>query len=304
MSKLSRIAIRFWWIQALIAILVLSTAAFVLALRDQSTPIPVRTAIDRFREQTATNATTSTLTPTPRNDRVASIDLRRVEPTTTSALSTTTSTPSTTMLTRSESAGHPLPKPGVYVYRTTGGDEVDVLGGSRHRYPDTTTVTVVQNSDGCARAQWDALKERWEWWDLCRRNSGILEPRLAVYHEFFSRSDTTNFTCDAQAWVVPARPTSGWTFECNAPNQRSVLTATTIDDHSTILGVSALHVHLEATISGTIEGTFVQDNWLDPTNGLILRRITSVRSTSDTPLGRTHYREDYTIELTSLTPHE
>ncbi|HEX7096593.1 MAG TPA: hypothetical protein VF183_11965, partial [Acidimicrobiales bacterium] len=49
--------------------------------------------------------------------------------------------------------------PGVYVYRTSGSERVDALGGSTHDYPEQTTITVTHD-EPCARLRWDALSQR------------------------------------------------------------------------------------------------------------------------------------------------
>ena len=72
-----------------------------------------------------------------------------------------------------------LVAPGVYRYRTTGEESVDVLGGATHHYPDETTITVTP--DGVVSPRWDALKERRDEWRLCDRPDGIeLQPRPPV----------------------------------------------------------------------------------------------------------------------------
>ena len=50
--------------------------------------------------------------------------------------------PSTTASPTTVAPPASCPQPGVYTYTTTGSDGVDALGGARHQYPATTTLTV------------------------------------------------------------------------------------------------------------------------------------------------------------------
>ena len=110
-----------------------------------------------------------------------------------------------------------LPPEGVFVYATEGEESIDVLGGSTHRYPDRTTLTVTHTGCG-VRQRWDALVERWDDELLCPGRDGRERRTLRTHHEFFGMSDDAEFRCDAGYVVLPAAPEPGdtWSTSCEA----------------------------------------------------------------------------------------
>ena len=105
-------------------------------------------------------------------------------------------------------ASDPSPRgiDGVYTYRTTGGESLDVLGGATHRYPAETTITVVETACG-VRLRWDALAGRSTTLTLCTRSGGVELRGLEEVHSFFGRTDLTRYACTQG---------SGGSFACRA----------------------------------------------------------------------------------------
>lgn len=190
---------------------------------------------------------------------------------------------------------HPRTLDGVYTYATRGGESLDVLGGARHPYPATTTITVVEVPCG-VELRWDALAGRSTTWTLCADSSGIDLRRLDEVHTFFGHSDQTLYTCTSR--------TGG--FRCRSRHdaqtgQTSAAGRTELDVGGT--PAPALHLRTTARVSGADSGTETVAWWLDPQGELPLELVVSSRTSRPEPLiGRAHYREDATLRLVSTTP--
>jgi hypothetical protein len=200
----------------------------------------------------------------------------------------------------------PLPADGVYLYNTTGSEEVDILGGAHHDYPAQTTITVQRAGCGLV-TRWDAIRERWD-----ERRSCLVDRRQDVreviqYHEFFGTADERHFTCDPGSFDRPADETPGatWTVRCATDDTVATTTLTLVGVESVDVGgqsVEALHVRSVTSVDGATKGTQRFESWLLRTNGLLVRRVSTNDSISNSPFGKTHYREHYELRLTSLQP--
>lgn len=198
-----------------------------------------------------------------------------------------------------------LPEPGVYLYATEGEEQVDVLGGTTHTYPAQTTITVTATGCGVA-SRWDALAERWDERRTCLDERGEVMHSLASYHEFFGQPDRRDYECEGVV-VHPPRAALGQTWEARCSDATSTIriSSTFIDIQTLTVGgtqVEALHGRGTSTVSGSVRGTQSEEMWLDARTGLALRRVSTVDTEADSPLGAAHYHEEYEITLTSLTP--
>jgi hypothetical protein len=199
------------------------------------------------------------------------------------------------------------PEPGVYRYATDGVEGIDVLGGTEHRYPSETTITITP--DGCGvRLRWDLLKERYEEWRLCATPHGIEQQRTgAFYHEFFQHGSREEMTCDRGVLVVPADRMPGdvvplacmlndrpWLPEWQVL-ERDVRTVEGVD-------VQVTHVRMTVTDDDAYWEHVVADWWIDD-RGLPIEMTATKQSKSNSGLvGDVVYHETYTVTLASLTP--
>jgi hypothetical protein len=195
-------------------------------------------------------------------------------------------------------AGDPRPRKldGVYTYATRGGESLDVLGGARHLYPATTTITVVEVPCG-VRLRWDALAGRSTTWTLCVDSAGIGLRALDEVHSFFDHHDETLYTCASQ---------KGGTGPFHCRSRHDIETGrTSAAGHAQVdVGgepVRALRLRTTARVSGVDRGTETVEWWLD--DGLPLELVVSSRTSRPEPLiGRARYREDATLRLVSMRP--
>ena len=196
---------------------------------------------------------------------------------------------------------------GVYLLDTVGKESLDVLGGAKHRYPATTTITVLRTACGL-HLDWRALEGRGTGWELCSTPAGIELRSSAERHTFFWQSDTTRYACtgllltaagEAGASGAP-RP-----YTCTTLKGREEGETRTLGTERVTVGgttVQAEHVHSESAISGANKGRETVDWWLDRATALPVRIVLHSRSSRHTIVGTAHYSEDADLRLTSLTP--
>jgi hypothetical protein len=190
-------------------------------------------------------------------------------------------------------ASDPRPRAsdGVYLYRTTGAESVDALGGARHVYPATTTITEV--STGCGiRLRWAALEDRSTTWLLCGPRLDLRTSEEA--HRFFGERDRTAYRCAGSV----LRPTA--TFEYFRCRSRSGVETGRVVVIGTQAG--ALHVRTSGRVSGGDDGTEVVDWWFTPGRAIPTRIALRSRTSRKVFLGRVHYREDADLRLASPKP--
>jgi hypothetical protein len=278
------------WLLAtiVVAITAVGTTAVVVRLtvfRDRSRAVSLDQARARFRDAVGPTSTTT------RRSAAPSAQIAQPAPT---SPPTTVSRPS-------------LVAPGVYRYRTTGEESVDVLSGATHPYPDETTITVTP--DGCGVVlRWDALKERRDEWRLCNDQSGIeLQPRGLQYHEFFGSADAEDVVCDRTVVFVPSVPSSGPTpvhQECTLAADPWLPTWEVFGVTQHTVGQDTIDVrHVRMVVDDQDdywEHTVV--DWYVAEDGLPVEVSAVKESRSPSPVGAVVYREQYRLDLVSRAP--
>jgi hypothetical protein len=200
----------------------------------------------------------------------------------------------------------PRPRPGVYLYKTSGYETVDVAGGARHDYPSQTTVTVTV--EGCGwNERWQPLEERWDETGMCARPTSSTARDFRSYHEFFKKSQEQHFTCPDGTEVARYDQSVGaqWSWTCSSGPSRFDTTTTFVGMETLVVGgqpVSAARFHHAGVMTGANRGTQVQERWVDPSTGLSLMVKNDIDAEADSPFGTVRYREHYSLDLASLTP--
>jgi hypothetical protein len=207
-----------------------------------------------------------------------------------------------------EAAAPQRPTPGVYIYETVGDETIDALGGSTHTYPEQTTMSITLTDCGY-QVRWDVFKERFDELDLCAVPEGETVAATRQYREFFGFANDRIYECDATAIVRPDPPVFGETraTPCTSPTSDAEIRVTVIGIEPMQVGgetVEAMHVLLETTLMGDVRGSSRLNYWIDPLTGLIFRRESTVTTDADSPLGVTHYEENYTVQLASRAPQQ
>lgn len=303
---------RLWrlrWVVGALALVELAAGVGVAAFATRATPVGVDDAVARFRERrtpgpaarasTAATAPTTTSSPATAPDRAAGGG-----PPPTAASPGTP--PTQAAPTAPERPAQPSAVPeGVYVYATSGGEELDV-GGARHEYPAETTITVTRVGCG-VRHRWQPLEERWDERDTCPSPAGEQLVAFRSHHEFFGHRDERTFTCAPGSLARPAEPHPGttWANRCRAGTTVATTTGRIVGTEPLAVGgttVSAVHFVLESRIEGDGAGTARYEVWAKWDTGLMLRQLAAVSSTQQGPVGAVRYTERYELRLRSLEP--
>lgn len=270
------------------AVLVLGAASWIvwrLAFRDTTTPVSASEVVDQV---------TGTPTTGPAE--------------TTMPVATTGDSSDSTVTTAAVGfvVGEEPGDPGLYVYETTGSEQIDALGGASHDYPPETFLTIQPGGCGII-TRWTALEERWSEHELCPSADGLRLAGFESYHEWFSRPDLQDFTCDpATALVSPVAPEQQtWTYECTTGERTERWDVEVLGIETLQVGgesVDSLHVRVTSALEGASEGTSDTHTWYLPGTGLVLKRIAQRSSVNESLIGEVHYQESFEINLTSLRP--
>lgn len=212
--------------------------------------------------------------------------------------------------------GAPPPKPpvtsgprgaeGVYPHKTEGFEQTDAVGGSRHDYPAESSV-VVRHTDCGLVTRWQPLKERWDESSFCSVGAALEIRTFSTYHEFFQKGQQDNYRCPPGSIVFDRREPVGasWMWHCDSENA-------SVDSQTRVVGVEpitiegrridAVRMRYESRLTGATEGAQLQERWIDPESGMVLRLRSEVAAKTESPFGRVSYEEKYLIEIKSLTP--
>jgi hypothetical protein len=204
------------------------------------------------------------------------------------------------------SSNSKLPPPGVYQYRTSGGENLSVAGISRS-FPSKTDIIVTDAQ--CATLEWEPLKQHTEGMVECPSSNGALAIVSAPsYEEIAGTATTMDIRCPANTYFVPSDPKVGehWQSTCHATGQKVVYSGSVVGFTTLTVGeqkVPSIHVREDLTFSGAQTGTNPNDYWVSLANGVVLRQRETVDvNQAAGPLGSVHYGEQMAIALTSLTP--
>ncbi len=195
---------------------------------------------------------------------------------------------------------------GVYRYATTGGEQVDALGGARHDYPASTTVTY--SRAGCGTEErWQPLEGRVGVTRQCAGRDGTELRATYQEREFFGQSQSKAYACDPGLLLRPRDPQPGatWTGRCTTEDSTIDLTARLVGrERLDVEGsaVDVLHVRIAGVLSGSTRGRSDREVWLRASDGLLVQATGDTDTDADTSGGTVRYQEEYGLRLQSLTP--
>jgi hypothetical protein len=196
-----------------------------------------------------------------------------------------------------------LPAPGVYTYRTSGGESLNLVGVARS-FPTSTSMIV---ADGrCATVSWVPITQHTEATTLCNAPNGALTVPKLVTDESIAGSDSTStINCPASTYLLPPAARSGqrWTATCTqvSPAEPITMAGQALGQSTLLVGghaVSVTHTRLVFTFAGSEKGTNPIDFWIVPSSGLIVREREMVGVTQS----GVHYTENMETTLTGLQP--
>jgi hypothetical protein len=189
-----------------------------------------------------------------------------------------------------------LPEPGVYRYSIHGGETLDAVQDTDHRYGGVSTITVIPSPCGVLE-RLQVLSGRWSQIELCPGDGGdIRVVSLHDHHEFFGVEQDTSYVCRRGAQPEESRCASGGDLISN--------TGKLIGTESVEVGgrsFSAFHVRTDIAISGSNSGAGRSDEWRRRSDNLLLKKEVSTDA-SFTEEGGGNYGERYSLLLLSTSP--
>jgi len=196
-----------------------------------------------------------------------------------------------------------LPSPGVYSYRTSGGESLNLPGMDRS-FPPTTSMIVTGGN--CATVSWVPLTQHTETTTECSgSDGGFAVPRLVTQESIAGTNTTSIVDCPATAYLLPPKATAGqrWAATCTmrSPAEKVALAGEALGASTmSIAGhsVAVEHTRFTLTFDGSQAGTNPTDFWIVPSSGLIVQEKEAVAATS----GGVSYTENMLSTLTGLSP--
>ena len=195
-----------------------------------------------------------------------------------------------------------LPVPGVYRYRTTGGERISFLE-YRREYSEVTTRIVTRRGCGVREEQW-FLVQHLEYYDRC----ADALPAYGTDIAYWWTHGTQDFRCDPGGSFDMAGRSRGdrVTWQCRDEDTRAdQVTEYVADEDVTVEGrtVRARHTRWTTTFSGATTGVATVDDWFDPATGLVLRERRAIGLRVGSPfVGRLDYVDQSEVTLLSLDP--
>lgn len=274
------------------------------------TPAPQSSALDGLLEPTAARSgPTPTAKPAPGasgGPSAAASTAASAAPGA-SAQGTPTPAPRTSPVPGAAAPAAPRsgPEPGVYRYATQGFEEVDALGGSRHDYPESSTIT--SSPRGCGTEdRWQPLQERIGITAQCPGRDGLELRATFQQREFFGRSQSQTLLCDPGVLVLPSSPRVGqtWRGRCASDDAQAAIAGRVVALETLQVdgeAVPVVRVLLEGTLTGATRGRSDRELWLRR-DGLLVQVVGTTDTDADTEAGEVRYRESYKLVLSSLEP--
>lgn len=195
-----------------------------------------------------------------------------------------------------------LPEPGVYRYRTTGGELVSFLDYHRD-YSSTTMRIVTRHGCGVREEQW-FLVQHLEYYDRC----GSELPAYGTDIAYWWTHGTQDFRCDPGGSFDMAGRSPGdkVTWSCRDEDTRADQVTEYLGDEDMVVEgrtVRARHTRWVTTFSGATVGTATVDDWFHPETGLVLREKRVIGLGVGSPfVGDLAYLDDSDFTVVSLQP--
>ena len=192
-----------------------------------------------------------------------------------------------------------LPVPGVYRYSTTGGESTQLLASASRDYPAESVITITQSGCG-VRMEWTPVRERSEYFDVCRSDGRLVLKGYGGAHEFFGMRNEHAVTCSDQTSLIPALENGdSASTVCEGGNLKHNRTTTSVKASEVLIGeekVDGFIVETKFVSEGTFNGTTLRTMTFDE-DGVLLSWADDVSGSSPTPVGNADYEEKFSLTL-------
>ncbi len=299
----------------LVDLAVLGTDAWLLSQRSSTTVVDLDDALSTFRATSAPEASsTTTVTVASAGDATvpgaatgAPIPASLAAPTTAQTPGTTpTSAPTSAPATPKAGALAP-PEPGVYAYRTTGGERVSLLGAA-HAYPSETYATV-RRTGGCG---WElraaVVAEHVDRREMCSEADHLLQLEQQRAVTFFGTTDGATLRCTPAQLEYTLAEAAGHSdvstcSDGKGSDARMVRTLVGFGT-ATVAGttVDTATYEIVGTMTGRVRGSSTDRYTVVRSTGLPIRLQRSVDTVADAFGTSVGYQEQASFTLVSLTP--
>lgn len=319
-TRFARRAFRLPVMVAVIALFIFDGLAIVF--HNGATAVTVGQAVKQYQQSVTNGRSAEPDSVHPQDgSRLPVADPSAPGPTAPSG-SDTTNVPSGPAVTTPSRAGGPsaaatpaagaapaMPTGGVYVYDTSGYEQLSTPG-SRRSFPSQTTITVTDGAPGCQVLRWEPFQQHWEQYDVCyEANNAVTQTAMSDYVSFYGVSSQSQLECPPPSnyWKPPTQPSiQSWTFACTDSSDRYQSNGSVIGTQTLDVGgqqVSALHLRFVTTISGSEQGQNEEDMWLATSSSLPLKLTGTTNVTeSSGSFGDVTYQEQFAMSLESLQP--
>jgi hypothetical protein len=201
-----------------------------------------------------------------------------------------------------------LPAEGVYSYRTSGGEKVNILNAS-HSYPSVTYATV-RHQSGCVwLIENDVIQEHTDTRHLCSSPGRFAELDQSRTISFFGQTDGATFTCSPQLVLVRAGDRPGTVHDGVCGDGKGTVAhihAVNLGTEQVVVGgvaVTVVRSVLDSRMTGRVVGAAHDDLDAVADSGLTVSWTRTVDTTADTSFGaKAHYVEHAQFVLQSLVP--
>jgi hypothetical protein len=289
---------------------VLGVDAYLLSTRSTTTVVDLQDALVNFRA--SSGATTTTTSAPAGGGEVAGAAV--VEPATAPTAAPTT-VPEATTSSSSVPTSVPAtpkagtlapPEPGVYRYKTSGGESVSLLGSS-HKYP-AETFMVVKRTGGCGwTSEAQVVKEHVDRRTMCTDDQQVAQSHQQRQITFFGTTDGANLKC------TPPQVMARWDDQVGATRTARCAEGGVVADM--VLEVKALGTavvdgvtvetityRIEGLMTGRVAGTSLDINTVVRATGLPVRAERWADTVANAFGADVRYQEHVTFDLLSLTP--
>jgi hypothetical protein len=196
-----------------------------------------------------------------------------------------------------------MPAEGVYSYRTSGGEQINILN-SGHSYPAVTYATV-RHEGACWQIENDVVQEHTDKRDFC----GFAEQDQSRTITFFGATDGLKYICAPPFVVaVPGEPAGIAHNGVCADSAGDGAHLRAVDqglEHITVGGVpvTVVHIVIDSVLTGRAVGSSHDDLLLVATTGMTVSWHRTVDTVADAAFGaKAHYTENATFDLIAMTP--
>ena len=267
-------------------------------------PITVGQAVSAFRAHSATAKITT-------HHPIRTIAESSEVPTGTTAVRTPSATSAKEVVpvagTAPVALGLVTAQPGVYVYDTTGQEQVDQPNKTTHTYPHSTTVTA-SGSPCDASLLWQPIEGRSLEITGCYDHGAFRVTGMSTTQTFFGYRTRAVYTCPGKNIAMPAAPKAdtSWHFACDSARSHAAIAVTVIGTEARTVENTTLqtwHVRFDTNLTGATRGTENYDFWFSSRDALPIAINSATDVMQDTSFGSVHYVESFALALAQLHPH-